>query len=447
MLGTISAIDLSTGLGFPENVKERYQGLRWAFYRASFGFLSLVSFPLLGFEVGLAQDLTKPDSSVPKLTKQETQYFESRIRPILANKCYACHSVDSGESEGGLRLDSRDAMLRGGNSGPVIVSKNPGQSLLIKAIEHQDSNLRMPPKSAGGKLSDSEIKELTRWVRMGAPDPRKEEEHLLAKEEINESAKSWWSYQPLSKPAVPPKDPWAWTTIDRFVALKQQESKIQPVADSKPESLVRRLYFDLTGLPPTIEQVRAFNELLETGLSRQDAIERLVDELLDSEAFAVHWARHWLDVARYAESSGRDVNIPYNQAWRYRDWVIDAMRKNMPYDQFLVQQIAGDLIETDSPTEKASGIIATGFLALGSRNINEGNQKLFALDQADEQIDSVFQATMSMTMACARCHDHKFEPISQKQYTAVAGIFLSTDTRYGASGGNNARNSSEPIEL
>jgi len=447
MLGTISLHCLSTDLGFSENTKTKCQGLRLAFYLAFYGFLTLVSFPLLGMHVGLAQELTKPDSSAPKLTKQETQYFESRIRPILANKCYACHSVDSGEAEGGLRLDSREAMLRGGNSGPVIVSKNPAQSLLIKAIEHQDSNLRMPPKSAGGKLSDSEIKELTRWVRMGAPDPRKEEEHLLAKEEINESAKSWWSYQPLSKPATPPKDPWAWTTIDRFVAMKQQESKIQPVADSKPESLVRRLYFDLTGLPPTIEQVRALTEQLESGVSRQDAIERLVDELLDSEAFAVHWARHWLDVARYAESSGRDVNIPYNQAWRYRDWVIDAMRKNMPYDQFLVQQIAGDLIETDSPSEKASGIIATGFLALGSRNINEGNQKLFALDQADEQIDSVFQATMSMTMACARCHDHKFEPISQKQYTAVAGIFLSTDTRYGASGGNNARNSSEPIEL
>jgi hypothetical protein len=448
MLGKIDAQGLRIDFGIPGLSKFSFDVLCRPMLRlASVSLIAIVGLTLPGKPIVLAQEAAKPDGSAPKLTKQETQYFESRIRPILANKCYSCHSADSGEAEGGLRLDSREAMLRGGNSGTVIVSKNPAQSLLIKAIEHQDANLRMPPKSAGGKLSDSEIKELTRWVRMGAPDPRKEEEHLLAKEEINESAKSWWSYQPLSKSSVPPKDPWAWTTIDRFIAQKQQESKIQPVADAKPESLIRRLYFDLTGLPPTIEQVRAFAEQLESGVSRQDAIERIVDELVDSEAFAVHWARHWLDVARYAESSGRDINIPYNQAWRYRDWVIDAMRKNMPYDQFLIQQIAGDLIETDSPEEKASGIIATGFLALGSRNINEGNQKLFALDQADEQIDSVFQATMSMTMACARCHDHKFEPISQKQYTAVAGIFLSTDTRYGASGGNNGRNPSEPIEL
>lgn len=411
----------------------RFNKLCWAFLASSF----------VGDGPVAAQEPKEP----PKLTKQETQYFESRIRPILANKCYSCHSVESGESEGGLRLDSREALLRGGNSGPAIVSKNPTKSLLIKAVEHLDPELAMPPKSAGGKLSESEIKELTRWVRMGAPDPRKEEDHLLATEQINESAKSWWAYQPLTNPAIAPKDAWAWTTIDRFVAQKHKESKLQPVADAQPSALLRRLYFDLTGLPPTIEQVRDFADDLAKGTSRQQAIERVVDELIDSEAFAVHWARHWLDVARYAESSGRDVNVPYNQAWRYRDWVIDAFRNNKPFDRFLVEQIAGDLIQTDDPQEQAEGIVATGFLAIGSRNINEGNQKLFALDQADEQIDSVFQATMAMTMACARCHDHKFEPISQKQYTAVAGIFLSTDTRYGASGGNNARNSAEPIEL
>jgi hypothetical protein len=453
MLGTINARDLSSDNWFANLYDaDSDRPFRNSILLACVSLLAFAGLQSLGSQVASGQEISdqkiqKSEAAGPKLTKQELQYFESRIRPILANKCYTCHSIDSGEAEGGLRLDSREAMLRGGNSGPVIVSKNPAQSLLIKAVEHQDPNLRMPPKGAGDKLSEAEVKELTRWVRMGAPDPRKEEEHLLAKEEINESAKSWWAYQPLTKPSIPPNDEWAWTSIDRFIAQQQRTSKIQPVADAKPESLIRRLYFDLTGLPPTIEQVRAFTDQLEQGTSRREAIEKVVDELLDSEAFAVHWARHWLDVARYAESSGRDVNIPYNQAWRYRDWVIDAMRKNMPYDRFLTQQIAGDLLETDSPMEKASGIIATGFLALGSRNINEGNQKLFALDQADEQIDSVFQATMSMTMACARCHDHKFEPISQKQYTAVAGIFLSTDTRYGASGGNNARNASEPIEL
>ena len=411
-----------------------------------FGVIYWLAFAM-SLRAASAQDSKESESTTPKLTKQELQYFETRIRPLLATKCYACHSVESGEAEGGLRLDSREAMLRGGASGPVVVPKDPVKSLLIKAIEHQDPNLAMPPKSAGGKLSAGEIKELSRWVRMGAPDPRKEEDHLIAKEQINESAKSWWSYQPLSEPSVPVEDSWAWTTIDRFIAQKHRESNVHPVADAQPEAVLRRVYFDLTGLPPSIDQVRSFAQDLSQGVTRRESIERVVDQLLESEAFAEHWARHWLDVSRYAESSGRDVNVPYNQAWRYRDWVIDSFRKNKPFDRFLLEQIAGDLIDADDPRQKAQGLIATGFLAIGSRNLNEANQKLFALDQADEQIDSVFQATMAMTMACARCHDHKFEPISQKQYTAVAGIFLSTDTRYGASGGNNARNPSEPIEL
>jgi len=439
MLGSTHALGSETN---PPPFPTPSVGLR-AIARLSLISLSAVTYFTTNSSMLAAEE---PQES-PKLTKQETQYFESRIRPILATKCYSCHSVDSGEAEGGLRLDSREAILRGGTSGPALVPKNPTKSLLIKAVEHLDSDLAMPPKSAGGKLSENDIKELTRWVRMGAPDPRKEEEHLLAKEQINESAKSWWAYQPMTTPNLPAKDAWAWNNIDRFIAEKHRDNKIQPVSDAEPSALLRRLYFDLTGLPPTIEQVRAFSDSLKSGASRQETIERVVDELLESQAFASHWARHWLDVARYAESSGRDVNVPYNQAWRYRDWVIDAFRTNKPFDRFLLEQIAGDLIQTDDPQEKAEGIVATGFLAIGSRNINEGNQKLFALDQADEQIDSVFQATMAMTMACARCHDHKFEPISQKQYTAVAGIFLSTDTRYGASGGNNARNSADPIEL
>jgi hypothetical protein len=173
-------------------------------------------------------------------------------------------------------------MLRGGASGPVVVPKDPVKSLLIKAIEHQDPNLAMPPKSAGGKLSAGEIKELSRWVRMGAPDPRKEEDHLVAKEQINESAKSWWSYLPLSEPLVPVEDSWAWTTIDRFIAQKHRESNVHPVADAQPEALLRRLYFDLTGLPPSIDQVRSFAEDLGQGLTRQESIERVVDQLLES---------------------------------------------------------------------------------------------------------------------------------------------------------------------
>jgi hypothetical protein len=402
-----------------------------------------------------------------KLSKQELQYFETKIRPILVEKCYSCHSLDANMAEGGLRLDSHEAVLRGGSSGPAIVPGDPAKSLLIRAIEYRDSDFAMPPDEAGGKLNDAQIKELSRWVKMGAPDPREEAEHVrasLARNELVEQAKKWWAYQPIASPAVPTisaplttqssplttqllGSEWAWNDIDRYILAKQLEVGVQHADDATPETLLRRLSFDLIGLPPSVEDVQQFTQAIEAGTPRQQVIAATVDRLLDSDQYGVHWGRHWLDVARYGESTGREVNLPYNQAWRYRDWVIDAFRNNKPFDQFLIDQIAGDLLPSDNDRQSAEQCIATGFLAIGSRNINENNPKQYAVDETDEQIDAVFQATMGTTLACARCHDHKFDPFTQNDYTAVAGIFLSTDTRFGASGGNNARNSADAIEL
>jgi cytochrome c553 len=414
-------------------------------------FLTLVFLTLVFTSPALCQETPAP----PKA--KDLQFFESKIRPVLVEKCFGCHSLESGLAEGGLRLDSRDAILRGGSAGPAVIPGDIRGSLLYRAIEHKDSNLAMPPADSGERLSPEELKDFSRWIRIGAPDPRRDADHLRAREEKENSSISWWAYQPISNPAVPSttdgatKDgvanDWAWNDIDRFIFAKLRDEDLSPANDASPEALLRRLYFDLVGLPPSPDELAAFMASLQQGSSRREAILQVVDQLLASPQFGVHFGRHWLDVARYGESTGREVNLPYNEAWRYRDWVIDAFATNMPYDRFLMEQIAGDLIPSEDERDRSRQIVATGFLAIGSRNVNEGNPKQFAVDQADEQIDSVFQATMGMTMACARCHDHKFEPISQRQYTAVAGIFLSTETLFGVSGGNNARNGSDSIEL
>lgn len=385
------------------------------------------------------------EPSEKRPTKGELQFFESKVRPLLVEKCYACHSLDSNLAEGGLRVDTRDAIRRGGSGGPGLIAGEPESSLIIRAIEYRDPDLQMPPADGGGKLTDPEIKILKQWVRTGAADPREEPSHVLAGEQQTSSS-DWWAYQPLQQREPPPSSDWAWNDIDRWIEREYQRTGIVPNSDADPSTLLRRLAFDLTGLPPRSEDLTDFADLLQTG-SRREAIETMVDRYLESEDFGPHWGRHWLDVARYGESSGRDVNVTYNHAWRYRDWVIDAFSSNMPFDRFLAAQIAGDLLPYSDETERAANLVATGFLAIGSRNLNEPNPLQFALDQADEQIDTLFQAMMGTTFACARCHDHKFDPITQREYTSVSGIFLSTDTHFGAMAGNNPRNSTSPLEL
>lgn len=395
--------------------------------------------------LGISQTLTAqgPSQNQKPLSKQELQQFESKIRPILVKSCYPCHSAEANVAEGGLHLDSRQAILRGGSGGPAIVPGDPGASMLIRAVEYHDRDIAMPPETAGGKLSKQQISDLTKWVKMGAPDPR-EEKHSVdpTPNPTSESKKTWWAFQKIQSPPVPEsKSDWAWNDIDKFIAKKQSLVGVVPVADASPNVLLRRIYYDLTGLPPSIQAQRKFDSRLSDNVPLRQVMSEVVDELLASEQFGVQWGRHWLDVARYAESAGREVNQPYNNAWRYRDYVVESFNSNVPFNEFLRKQIAGDQIAAPNEQEGARNLVATGFLAVGSRGLNENNAKQFAVDQADEQIDTVFQSTMAFTMACARCHDHKFDPVSQSEYTAIAGIFLSTETHFGAVGGNNNRNS------
>ena len=253
-----------------------------------------------------------------------------------------------------------------------------------------------------------------------------------------------WAFQQPVAPAVPAVTDAAWprTDIDRFLLAAMEEAGVTPVADAGREALLRRLAFDLVGLPPTPEEIRAF--LADTA---PDAVERVVDRLLASPRFGERWARHWLDVARYADSGGKETNVPYPHAWRYRDWVIDAFNADLPYDEFLEAQVAGDLLEHAGPADQARKIIATGFLALGPKALNTRDRRQFQMDLVDEQIDVMSQAMLGMTLACARCHDHKFDPVSQRDYYALAGIFLSSETLYGKGPQLQNINPSTLIEL
>jgi hypothetical protein len=237
-----------------------------------------------------------------------------------------------------------------------------------------------------------------------------------------------WAFQKPVAPAAPAVTDAAWPrgAIDRFLLAAMEEAGVKPVADAGPEALLRRLSFDLVGLPPTADEIEAF--LADTG---PEAVERVVDRLLASRRFGERWARHWLDVARYADSGGKETNFPYPHAWRYRDWVIDALNADMPYDEFLRCQIAGDLLEASGPSDQARKIIATGFLALGPKALNTRDRRQFEMDLVDEQIDVTSQAMLGLTLACARCHDHKFDPVTQRDYYALAGIFMSSETLYG----------------
>lgn len=381
------------------------------------------------------------------LTQEQTNFFESKIRPVLADNCYKCHSQKAEKVKGGLMLDTREGIRTGGENGPAVVPGDLEKSLLIQAVRYTDPDREMPPKAKGGKLPDNVIADLEQWVKMGAPDPRDGAPAKIAKRYDTEASKKWWAYQPIQKPEVPrPKDAaWAHGDIDRFILAELEAKGLKPVADADNYTLVRRIYFDLAGLPPTAEEVDGF--VKEATQDQKAAIAKLVDQLLKSPRYGERWGRHWLDVARYSETCGRDLNLVFPEAWRYRDYVVAAFDEDKPFDQFIKEQIAGDLLPDKSDEERAKNLTATGFLAIGPKPINEAVARQFALDQADEQIDSTSQAFLGVTIACARCHDHKFDPISQRDYTAMAGIFLSTETRFGTPGGNQNRNASTLIEL
>jgi len=356
------------------------------------------------------------------LPRAQVEFFEKKIRPVLVNNCYECHSHGK-KIKGGLRLDTKDAIRTGGDTGPAIVPRDLKDSLLIEAIHWTDEDLQMPPKK---KLPESVIRDLERWVQMGAPDPRTG--GTVIRREIDlEAGKKFWAFQPLdhSQPKTKNKS-WPRASIDRHVLAGLEAKGLQPVADAAKRTLIRRVYFDLIGLPPSPEAVTDF-------LADQSSksLEKVVDKLLASSQFGERWGRHWLDVARYAESNGMERNAAFPHAWRYRDYVIDAFNNDKPFNQFITEQVAGDLMPGKTTDERH---IATGFLALGPKSLNNKNRAEFLMDTVDEQLDVTTRAFMSLTVACARCHDHKFDPIPTEDYYAMAGIFRSSRAHFGGGG-------------
>jgi hypothetical protein len=399
--------------------------------------------PLLAATAGFAASGDAQTANGSSIPSDQLDFFEKKIRPVLADKCYKCHAEDAEKIKGGLTLDTREGIRRGGDNGPAVVPGELKESLLIEAIRYGNKEFAMPPKKEGGKLPDEVIKDFEKWVQMGAPDPRDGPAKVVKKYDP-EKAKEWWSFQAPKKAAVPAVQNAAWpkTDIDRFLLAGLEAKGLKPVADADKLTLIRRVYFDLIGLPPKLDDIEAFVKD-----KSPDAFAKVVDRLLASPQFGERWGRHWLDVARYAESSGKESNISYPHAWRYRDYVIESFNNDKPYDQFIREQVAGDLLPAKGDQQRADQQIATGYLALGAKSQNEQNARQFAMDVADEQIDAFSQGILGMTIACARCHDHKFDPISQRDYYAMAGIFLSTETRYGTAAALQNRHPSKLVEL
>ena len=390
----------------------------------------------IGLGVALITVGTLGQSVVAETEDSGIAFFEKNIRPVLANNCYQCHSTEARKLKGGLFLDSKQGMLDGGESGPVIVPGNPAESRLLQAIRHE-GKLKMPPRN---KLSGQVAANITKWIRMGAPAPRVADGGNPVKSSIDlEAGRKFWSFIPPIKPDTPKVTDNAWPRgeIDRFILARLEKNKLSPVRDANRRELIRRVYFDLTGLPPSPKQVATF---LDDTTS--NAFEKVIDELLRSPHFGEQWGRHWLDIARYSESNGMERNFTYPHAWRYRDYVIDSFNHDKPFYQFVREQVAGDLLGRGKRKPTNDELIATGFLAIGPKPLNQGNKALFQLEVVDEQIDATTRSFIGLTVSCARCHDHKFDPISTKDYYAMAGIFRSTETLYGTVNGQGNRQAS-----
>lgn len=382
-------------------------------------------------------------------------FFETSIRPVLVKHCYECHSDEAGKSKGGLLLDSKHGIRIGGDSGPAVVPGQPGESLLLKAVSHTDPDLKMPPRKP--QLPKSVIGDIERWIAMGAPDPREASGKTVQRPPVDiESGRKFWAYQKPASPKLPAirNADWPKRDLDRFVLAKLEENQIAPSPDAEPVTFLRRLSFDLIGLPPTPEEATAFVEAWREAAANPSSSANLetllaatADRLLASPRFGERWGRHWLDVVRFAESNGRESNLTYPHAWRYRDYVIDAVNEDRPFDRFVVEQIAGDLLPAKNDAERARLLIATGFLAFGAKGLNEMNHAQFEADVADEQIDAVTRAVLASSVACARCHDHKSDPFSMEDYYALAGIFKSTKTCFGTWVDSENNNAGDLIRL
>lgn len=345
------------------------------------------------------------------------EFFEKSVRPLLAARCLECHGAT--EQSAGLRLDSRAAILAGGDTGPAIVPGKPEKSLLITAVHYGDDSPQMPPK---GKLSEEQIAALTTWVKLGAPWPETKEKIRSTPADralkITPEDRSFWAFQPIANPPVPVVKDQSWPRreIDSFILARLEAAGLSPSPPADKRTLIRRLTFDLLGLPPTPAEVEAF--LTDES---PDAFAKVVDRLLESPHYGERWARHWLDIARYGEDQAHTFEArKYPQGFRYRDWLIHAFNRDLPYDQLIKEQLAADLLPGDNKLER---LPALGFFALGP--VYYGDRKM--LDQFDDRIDTLTRGLLGLTVACARCHDHKYDPISTEDYYGLAGVIASTE--------------------
>ena len=349
-----------------------------------------------------------------ELTPAQTQFFESKIRPVLADNCYKCHSTQAQKVKAGLWLDTREGILKGGETGPAVVPGDLEKSLLIKAVRYTDPDLQMPPKDK--KLSDAQIADLEAWVKMGAPDPRIA---TAAQKNFKDSAKDHWAWQPLQNPVMPEVKNAAWcqTPVDHFIVAKLEAKGLKPNPLADKRTLIRRATFDLLGIPPTVAEVEAFLKD-----ESPDAFAKVVDRLLASPHYGERWGRHWLDVARYSDTKGmvrrqrEDPHSPY--AWTYRDYVIRSFNEDKPYNQFIIEQLAADKLP--ATRTNPTNLTALGFLTVGEHFQGMAN------DIVNDRIDVVTKGFLGLTVTCARCHDHKFDPIPTKDYYSLHGIFSST---------------------
>ncbi len=420
-------------------------------------------------------------------TKEQLDFFEGKIRPILSEKCYKCHSLESGKSKGGLTVDLAAATLKGGDTGPGIVAGKPDESLIYKAVTYVDKDMQMPPSSSGGKLDAQQIADIATWIKMGAPDPRKDAGKAKKLSGLNDSARNHWAYQPVKahiKVPVNKNQQWCRTPIDAFILQKLEAKGMLPSPDADRQMLLRRAYYDLIGMPPSPVQIEAF-----LSDKSPNAWEKVVDGLLASPHYGERWARYWLNSARYADTIGGDANVNngrmdyrYPNAWTYRDYVVRAFNEDKPYNQFIIEQLAADLVYPVAlsasaemkPTGKGakgaavkkvaalpakagtlaqpataadpammtsdSMMMGGGAGAKSSGVAGQGNPNLAALgfltvgmqfgnlnDNIDDKINVFSKAFLGVTVACARCHDHMFDPVPQADYYAIQGVFASSE--------------------
>jgi len=351
-------------------------------------------------------------------------FFESTVLPVLQQRCYECHSHEK-KIKGGLALDAKAGWQKGGDHGPAVVPGSLDKSRLIAAVRYVDPDLEMPPR---GRLAPGEIATLEKWVAMGAPDSRVAAAPAKPARVVDvEQGRKFWAFQPVTDPKPPAvrDEAWPLDSIDRFVLAKLESASLRPAPEADRPAWLRRVCLDLTGLPPAPGDIGRF--VADTS---PDAHERVVDGLLQSKAFGERWARHWLDLTGYADQIGTSNNVFAEHAWRYRDYVIAAFNTDLPFNRFIREQIAGDLLPFATPEERTANLTATGFLVLGDVEIVAVDKLRMEMDLVDQQVSKVGTAFLGMTLGCVRCHDHKFDPIALQDYYAIAGMFRSSDSTY-----------------